>query len=92
MIYHLNNFLRLSIGPQTYRGKDAPNYYPAKYCMLAFIVVSALLIGSIELIHWRWNKQRDALAARNAADGVVEEVVENEEFMDWTDFQQKGFR
>ena len=60
--------------------------------MLAFILCSALLIGCIELIHYRWNKKRDAQAAADAYEGIVYEVEENEEFMDKTDFQQRGFR
>ncbi|ORY25824.1 major facilitator superfamily domain-containing protein [Naematelia encephala] len=80
------------IGPQTFRGKDAPNYAPAKYTMLAFIVVSGLLLGVLEAIHYYWNKKRDAQDAEDERNGVVHPIVENEEFMDLTDFQQRHFR
>ncbi|KAK8858804.1 hypothetical protein IAR55_003034 [Kwoniella newhampshirensis] len=80
------------IGPQTFRGKDAPNYYPAKYVMLAFILVSGVLIGVLEGIHLRWNRTRDAQDAEDSKRGVVHPVIENEEFMDLTDFQQRHFR
>ncbi|KAK4689865.1 MFS transporter, ACS family, allantoate permease, partial [Tremellales sp. Uapishka_1] len=80
------------IGPQTFQAKDAPNYYTAKYVMLAFIAVSGLLIGVIEAIHVYWNKKRDAQDAEDEKNGIVHEVIENEEFMDLTDFQQRRFR
>lgn len=97
MIHRANRLLFavavvISIGPQTFRGKDAPNYYPAKYVMLAFIVVSGLLIGAFQVIHLRWNRKRDAQDEEDKKRGIVHAEVENEEFMDLTDFQQRHFR
>ncbi|KAJ6083669.1 hypothetical protein N7467_007804 [Penicillium canescens] len=58
-VYQLGYAVGNIIGPQTYRAKDAPNYYPAKYTMLAFFIVNAILIGLYGLIHYTWNKKRE---------------------------------
>jgi len=47
------------IGPQTFRAADAPNYYPAKYTMLAFLIFTMVLLGGIGLLHKSWNTKRD---------------------------------
>ncbi|KAF7560364.1 hypothetical protein G7046_g3780 [Stylonectria norvegica] len=78
------------IGPQTYRAADAPNYYTAKYTMLAFLIFTAILIGCMGLLHKIWNTRRDK---RDAAEPeVAQQHVENEEFLDHTDFQLRSFR
>lgn len=76
------------VGPQTYRGTDAPNYYTAKYTMLAFLVLTAVLLSAYGLIHKLWNTRRDKRAEAEGEDTHVE----NEEFADLTDFQLKSFR
>ncbi|KAF7555689.1 hypothetical protein G7Z17_g2002 [Cylindrodendrum hubeiense] len=80
------------IGPQTYRKTDAPNYYIAKYTMLAFLILCFILFGVMGLIHTHWNKKRDRQDALDAQNGVVHETIENEEFADLTDFQIRSFR
>ncbi|KAF5013229.1 hypothetical protein FDECE_743 [Fusarium decemcellulare] len=47
------------LGPQTFRESDAPNYYIAKYTMLAFLVLTMFLLAAIGLIHKYWNTKRD---------------------------------
>jgi len=88
MGYTVGNF----IGPKTYVGSDAPNYYTAKYTMLAFLIFNAVLLASIGITHMIWNKKRDKQDALDAQNGVVHPHVENEEFADLTDFQMRSFR
>ncbi|KAH7137833.1 permease of the major facilitator superfamily [Dactylonectria macrodidyma] len=78
------------IGPQTYRANDAPNYYTAKYTMLAFLIFTAVLIGCMGLLHKTWNNNRDKKDATDPEDPQAH--VENEEFLDITDFQIRSFR
>ncbi|KEY74559.1 hypothetical protein S7711_07162 [Stachybotrys chartarum IBT 7711] len=78
------------IGPQTYRAYDAPNYYTAKYTMLAFLIFTAILIGCLGLLHKIWNARRDEKASTEPDDYEAQAV--NEEFRDLTDFQLKSFR
>ncbi|KAH7362801.1 major facilitator superfamily domain-containing protein [Plectosphaerella cucumerina] len=80
------------IGPQTYRQSDAPDYYTAKYTMLAFLVLCLFLVGAIGSLHWYWNRKRDRQDALDAQNGVFYETTENEEFADLTDFQVRSFR
>jgi hypothetical protein len=60
--------------------------------MVAFILCSGLLIGALEAIHYTWNKKRDAQDAQDVQNGVIHESIENEEFKDRTDFEQRAFR
>ncbi|KAI2602046.1 major facilitator superfamily domain-containing protein [Hypoxylon sp. NC1633] len=86
--YTVGNFL----GPQTYRPSDAPNYYTAKYTMLAFLILCVVLFASWGIIHRYWNHKRDKQDAIDAQNGVVHVHIENEEFADLTDWQLKSFR
>ncbi|KAJ5635895.1 uncharacterized protein N7484_009208 [Penicillium longicatenatum] len=89
-VYQLGYAVGNIIGPQTYRAKDAPNYYPAKYTMLAFFIVTAILIGIYGGLHYTWNKKRENrehLQLEGATEGV-----ENQDLMDMTDFELKSFR
>ncbi|KAF2642453.1 permease of the major facilitator superfamily [Massarina eburnea CBS 473.64] len=90
--YQLGYTVGNIIGPQTFRQKDAPNYYTAKYTMLAFLILTMVLITSMGMIHWLWNKKRDKQAALDMQNGVVHVTIENEEFADLTDFQIRSFR
>ncbi|KAM0752592.1 MFS general substrate transporter [Meredithblackwellia eburnea MCA 4105] len=92
MAYQLGYAVGNIIGPQTYRAKWAPNYYPSKYIMLAFIVFTGVLLLCFEGLHYYWNRQADARDAADAAAGIVHEKIENEEFLDRTDFQIRSFR
>lgn len=59
------------IGPQTYRASDAPNYYIAKYTMLAFLILTAILLGLYGLIHKIWNTRRDRRASAEGEVGTL---------------------
>ncbi|KAB8214636.1 major facilitator superfamily domain-containing protein [Aspergillus novoparasiticus] len=80
------------IGPQTYRSSDAPNYYTAKYTMLAFIIFTMFLLGGIGLTHWHWNKQRAQQDTIDVQDNTLHNISGIEGFDDVTDFQQKAFK
>ncbi|KAJ5397853.1 hypothetical protein N7509_005966 [Penicillium cosmopolitanum] len=88
--YQLGYAVGNIIGPQTYRAKDAPNYYPAKYTMLAFILITAILIGIYGALHNQWNKRNEIHRAVSESDGSTS--VENEEFADFGDFELKTFK
>ncbi|RAH58935.1 MFS general substrate transporter [Aspergillus piperis CBS 112811] len=79
-------------GPQTFRADEAPHYYTAKFTMLAFLVCTAILLASMGIIHWHWNRKRDRQDALDAQRQIVRESVINEEFADLTDFQLRSFR
>ncbi|KGO48629.1 Major facilitator superfamily domain, general substrate transporter [Penicillium expansum] len=89
-VYQLGYAIGNIIGPQTYRAHDAPNYYPAKYTMLAFFIVTAILIAIYGWIHHSWNEKREKELSAQPQDTV--DVTENAEFADFTDFQMKSFR
>ncbi|KXJ88026.1 allantoate permease [Microdochium bolleyi] len=73
------------IGPLTFRQEDAPEYIPAKICMVVTTATAALLTGVL-MLYYRWeNKRRD----RIYADHVHEE---NSEFFDMTDRENREFR
>ncbi|PMD62759.1 MFS general substrate transporter, partial [Hyaloscypha bicolor E] len=90
--YQLGYAVGNIIGPQTYVAKDAPNYYPAKYTMLAFLLFTIFLLTSYGLIHKMWNNKRDKQDVLDAQNGIVHEHIENEEFADLTDFKLRSFR
>jgi len=39
--------------------------------MFSFILFAAVLLGSMGLIHWYWNKKRDAQDAKDAASKLM---------------------
>ncbi|KAH8668911.1 permease of the major facilitator superfamily [Xylariales sp. PMI_506] len=88
--YQLGYAVGNIVGPQTYQASDAPNYYIAKYTMLAFLIFTAILITALALLHKTWNAQRDKKEAADLEDPAVH--FENEEFADLTDFQLRSFR
>ncbi|VUC22936.1 unnamed protein product [Clonostachys rosea] len=68
---------------------------PAKYTMLAFLVFGAILLLVLYAYHKYMNYTRDKQDAedeRSPTDGIVHEVIENEEFLDRTDHQIRSFR
>ncbi|KAH8886578.1 putative vitamin H transporter [Thozetella sp. PMI_491] len=87
-IYQIGYSVGNIIGPQTYVGYDAPNYYIAKYTMLGSLIVAIFAIGAFGLIHKLWNNKRD----REASISDDDIHVHNEEFADKTDFELKSFR
>lgn len=72
------------IGPLTFRQEDQPDFIPAKITIVvtcAFAAVMALVLRA----YYTWmNKKRDREADH--------EHVENEEFLDLTDWENKRFR
>ncbi|KAJ5580011.1 major facilitator superfamily domain-containing protein [Penicillium hispanicum] len=90
--YQLGYTVGNIIGPQTYRASDAPDYPIAKYTMLAFLIFSLFLFALFGLIHRLWNIKRDKQDAVDEQNGVPRRHVENEEFADLTDFNQKSLR
>lgn len=73
------------IGPLTFTGASAPDYIPAKIAIMVTGAVAVLFTIVLWLVYVRENRRRDAAA------GVVEHV-EDSEFMDLTDRQNKEFR
>ncbi|KAE8307787.1 major facilitator superfamily domain-containing protein [Aspergillus transmontanensis] len=73
-------------GPQTFQELEAPHYYTAKFTMLAFLIFTAILLASVGVLHWHWNRQLDNQDALDIQNGVTHERGVNEEFADLTDF------
>ncbi|KAL3482151.1 major facilitator superfamily domain-containing protein [Aspergillus californicus] len=86
-VYQLGYAVGNIIGPQTYRERDTPEYYLAKYTMLAFFIFTAILISIYGTLHHVWNARRDKKRLEEQ-----QESLENEEFRDLTDIQLKSFR
>ncbi|KAH8659994.1 hypothetical protein BX600DRAFT_438221 [Xylariales sp. PMI_506] len=68
--YQLGLAVGTPIQPRTYQAKDAPNYYPAKYTMLAFFVLTFFFLLALGL-HLFWNMRRDKRDAA-ASEGKLE--------------------
>lgn len=73
------------IGPLTFRGKDAPEYIPAKIAIVVTTSFACLMTAVLMAYYTYENKRRDKLVA-----GV--EHKENSEFLDLTDRQNLEFR
>jgi hypothetical protein len=74
------------IGPQMFQTKDEPGYNPAKIALIvtmSMVVVFALLLQ--QLVVWE-NRKRD----QENETGAVS--IENYEFMDFTDIENRKFR
>ncbi|KAF9883892.1 hypothetical protein FE257_002686 [Aspergillus nanangensis] len=93
-VYQIGYTVGNLVGPQTFQPGDAPNYYTAKYTMLAFILLTIILMAALDLTHWYWNHKRDKHEAihREESDPQLSIVKGDEGFADLTDFQQKSFR
>ncbi|KAK7204968.1 major facilitator superfamily domain-containing protein [Myxozyma melibiosi] len=75
------------IGPQMFKNGDAPAYDPAKIALI--VTMSAVVVMSVglrQLVIWD-NKRRDAESRPEEF-----EMVEDREFMDLTDVQNREFR
>lgn len=87
LAYGLGNW----VGPQTFRAKEAPDYYGGKLMVAVMYGASACLLLLVRFINWRENKRRDrAQANRNTSENMEE--VEHAKFLDHTDFEQFHFR
>ncbi|KAG2733943.1 hypothetical protein G9P44_003468 [Scheffersomyces stipitis] len=78
------------VGPQSYQHKDAPDYYPAKICLLVTQALSIIITWVIAFIYYRRNKSRD----EEQKDELP--LTEDEELkLAWsnlTDFENRHFR
>ncbi|KAI5306081.1 hypothetical protein KEM56_002280 [Ascosphaera pollenicola] len=81
MSFCLGNIL----GPLTFRGKDAPEYLPAKIALIASIAVSLLFTAGLYPYYVWENRRRD----KRRDEG---EVQEDCEWMDLNDRENKSFR
>lgn len=75
------------IGPLTFTGSTAPIYTPAKIAIMATGVVAICATVMLWLKYRHENKKRDKAVENGAA-----EHIEDSEFMDLTDRQNKEFR
>lgn len=73
------------IGPLTFRGKDAPEYIPAKIAIVVTTAFACCMMAVLMAYYTYENKRRDKLVA-----GV--DHKENSEFLDLTDKQNLEFR
>lgn len=60
--------------------------------MLSFLVFCIVLLATTGSLHWYWNRQRDLRDEKDRASGITHTAIENEEFLDMTDFQLRSFR
>lgn len=72
------------IGPLTFRQEDRPDFVPAKIAIIVTCAVAAVASLILRAYYMWVNKKRDG--------EVVEGHVENEEFLDLTDGENKKFR
>lgn len=73
------------IGPLTFRGKDAPEYIPAKIAIVVTAAFACCTTALLMAYYTYENKRRDGLMS-----GV--EHQENSEFLDLTDKENLEFR
>lgn len=75
------------IGPQTFRGSEAPDYPSGKLMVAVMYGCSAVTLIVLRLVNVFENRRRDKKAAENP-----EAVSTDTEFLDLTDFEQPNFR
>lgn len=78
-----------AVGPQTFLPSEAPNYRTAKNCLVGFYCFGLFLIGSLATYNWNSNRLRDK-EREELGDKYVK--VENSEFRDLTDRENRDFR
>ncbi|MCJ1388520.1 hypothetical protein MMC18_001367 [Xylographa bjoerkii] len=76
------------IGPETFQGKDAPNYIPAKITIVVTASVAIVLAIVLRFVLQAENRRRD----REQAGEVVGERKADQEFLDLTDWENRSFR
>ncbi|KAK9336414.1 major facilitator superfamily domain-containing protein [Lipomyces starkeyi] len=75
------------IGPQMFKSNDAPKYDPAKIALIVTMsLVVVFAVGLRQLVLWE-NTKRDKEIAK-----IASENVENIEFLDMTDIENREFR
>lgn len=75
------------IGPQTFRGSEAPMYHSGKLMVAVMYGCSAVTLIVLRLVNVFENRRRDKKAAEQP-----ETVAPGTEFLDLTDFEQPNFR
>ncbi|CDO94595.1 unnamed protein product [Kluyveromyces dobzhanskii CBS 2104] len=75
-------------GPHTFIATQAPGYTGAKIALVVCYAAAMVLISLIYFANVRENKRRDKIEAERG----YEEVMENIEFADLTDFENLKFR
>lgn len=81
MSFCLGNIL----GPLTFRGRDAPEYVPAKIALIVSMAVSLLFTAALYPYYVWENKRRDKMREEG-------EVQEDADWMDLTDRENRSFR
>ncbi|KAJ7056873.1 major facilitator superfamily domain-containing protein [Mycena amicta] len=79
------------IGPQLFKPKDAPQYIPAKIILLVTQIATAVFAAALRVYYGWQNKSRDE-AARIRKEGGEAKDVENVEWLNLTDRENKTFR
>lgn len=72
------------IGPKTFVDSDAPEYIPAKICIVGFLSAAVVLTVTLDLLYARENRKRDRM------DDVT--MPEDSDLLDLTDKQNMRFR
>lgn len=75
------------IGPQTFRGSEAPDYPSGKLMVAIMYGCSAITLIALRLVNVFENRRRDKKAAEQP-----EVAATGTEFLDLTDFEQPNFR
>ncbi|KAI5460704.1 major facilitator superfamily domain-containing protein [Mariannaea sp. PMI_226] len=75
------------IGPQTFRGNQAPEYPSGKLMVAVMYGCAALTLIILRLVNIYENRRRDKKAAEQP-----ETIANGTEFLDLTDFEQPNFR
>jgi MFS family permease len=76
------------IGPQTFRSTEAPDYPTGKMLVGIFYGCALGTLIVIRLVNIHENRRRDKLEA----EGKIPPMLENDEFLDRTDFEQLNLR
>jgi len=80
------------IGPLTFTSQSAPDYIPAKITIIVTCAVAVVLALTLRAYYMWENKRRDKLAAAQQQGILGQGHLEDVEFADITDRQNKGFR
>lgn len=76
------------IGPQTFKGSEAPTYQSGKTAVLVCYVLSTVILIILYVSYWFDNKKRDEFVIKNGTD----HFLDNQEFADLTDRENPQFR
>lgn len=88
-IYLVGFCFSSAVGPQTFVPSEAPTYHTAKYCLVGFYIGGIFFILLLAFYNWNANRLRDK---EREALGDAYKKVENSEFRDLTDRENRDFR